>query len=96
MKIKPKLNKVSIKGIKEEIKRLSKLLNDIHVDRRNIITNIEGIRHREQDVFETDGIEIVDARVNENGEEEYIIREYNIQKEEEEKKKRQKINVIKF
>jgi hypothetical protein len=90
MKIKPKLNKVSIKGIKEEIKRLSKLLNDIHVDRRNIITNIEGIRHREQDVFETDGIEIVDARVNENGEEEYIIREYNIQKEEEENKRGKK------
>jgi hypothetical protein len=88
MKIKPKLNKVSTKGIKDEIKRLSKLLSDIHVDRKNMITNIEGIRHREQDVFETDGIEGVDARVKENVEEEYIIREYNIEKEEEEKKKR--------
>jgi len=90
MKIKPKLNKVSTKGIKDEIKRLSKLLSDIHVDRKNMITNIEGIRHREQDVFETDGIEGVDARVKENVEEEYIIREYNIEKEEEENKRGKK------
>jgi hypothetical protein len=58
-------NKIYVKEIKDEIKKLSKLLNNLHPDRHNIITNIEGIRHREQDVFEVDAIELVDERASE-------------------------------
>lgn len=48
------------KEIKQEIKRLKEELKQVHPV--VIVSDIEKIRHREQDVFEVDAVELVDER----------------------------------
>jgi hypothetical protein len=48
------------KEIRKEIKKLEGELDKIKVPA--LVTNIDRLRNREQDVFEVDGIEIVDER----------------------------------
>jgi hypothetical protein len=52
-------------GNKEIKKEIKKLENDlINVEAPALISNIESMRHREQDVFEVEAIEVVDERVS--------------------------------